>query len=79
MTNKKNKQTILNKIKEIKQYKIDYNKPVALGRIKLGFTATPTIKDFNDEMSGLYKLMFDRNDEHIGLIDEIEELVKEID
>ena len=73
------KNAILNKIKELKQYKIDYSKPVAMGKVKLGFTTVPSIKSFNDGMMQLYKLMFDKYDEHIGLIDEIEELVKELE
>lgn len=76
--NNTRKQVILNKIKELKRYKIDYSKPVAMGKAKLGFTTVPSIKSFNDGMMQLYKLMFDKDDEHTGLIDEIEELVKEL-
>lgn len=78
INNNTRKQAILDKINELKRYKIDYNKPVAMGKIKLGFTTVPSIESFNNGMTQLYKLMFDKSDEHIGLIDEIEELVKEL-
>ena len=73
------KTLILNKIKEIKQYRITYELPLALGDGSVpGTKATPSITEMKQKQNELYKLLFDNHDTHTGLIDEIETLVKEL-
>lgn len=78
INNNTRKQAILNKIEKIKKYKVTYDNPPAFGKPKPGFTTVPSITEMQDNLRALYKLLFDEHDEHTGIIDEIEELVKEL-
>lgn len=72
------KTQILNKIEEIKQYRVTYELAPAFGDGSVaGTKATPSITEIEQKQNELYKLLFDNHDTHTGLIDEIETLVKE--
>lgn len=73
------KQVILKKVREIKKYKITYDNPPAFGKTKPGFTTVPSFAEMQDNLLALYKLLFDKYENHTGLIDDIEGLVKELD
>lgn len=73
------KDLILNKIKEIKQYRIKYDKVPAFGNGSIaGTKVTPSITEMEQKQNKLYKLLFDNQDTHTGLIDEIETLIEGI-
>ena len=72
------KKNILEKIEEIKQYRIVYDNPPAFGSGEVaGVKATPSIFEIDQNLNSLYKLLFDNHDTHTGLIDEIEKKIKE--